>query len=270
MLEGLSFETSEPTGVSYEDVDAGGVPAIWCLPDGAAEDRVVLYTHGGGFVTNTAQSHRKLAGHIAKATGVRALVLDYRLAPEHPFPAQLDDGVAAYKWLLDQGIKAEHIATAGDSAGGNLATSIVLKLRDDGLPLPAAVVGFSPWHDMEHKGSTLETNAATDAFVQKPVLEGMSAMYLGENGSPSDPLANPLHADLAGFPPVFLTAGNRETLQNDAERFAERASAAGVDVTLDVVDGMQHIFPVMAGHAPEADIVIGNLATWLRPKVGLG
>lgn len=268
MLEEVHLEAAEPEGVTYAEVDAGGVPAMWCVPQGAATDRVILYTHGGGFVCNTMHSHRKLAGHLAKAAGVRALVLDYRLAPEHPYPAQIEDAVAAYRWLLGQGVRPEHVATAGDSAGGNLATSLVLKLRDQGDPLPAAIVGFSPWYDMEHKGD-FETNAATDALVSRPVAEGMATMFLGESGSPSDPLANPLHADPAGLPPMFLSAGGHETLRDNAERFADKAKAAGVDVTVEITPGMQHVFPFMAGRAPEADATLANAGAWLRPKLGL-
>jgi monoterpene epsilon-lactone hydrolase len=269
MLEELHQRTAEPTRVTYEEVDAGGRPALWCIPLDGADDRVILYTHGGGFVTGTMDSHRKLAGHLAKETGVRALVLDYRLAPEHPFPAQIDDAVAAYQWLLGLGIQPDHIATAGDSAGGNLATAVVLKLRDDGAPLPAAIVGFSPWYDMEIGGTTLDTNAATDAFVSREVAQNMAMMFLGEGGSASDPLANPLHADAHGLPPMYLTAGTHEGLQDNAERFMDIAKNAGVDVTLEVVEGMQHIHPVMAGRAAEADTTIENVARWLRPRLGL-
>jgi monoterpene epsilon-lactone hydrolase len=270
MLEELHQRTAEPTLVTYEEVDAGGRPALWCIPVDGADDRVILYAHGGGFVTGTMDSHRKVAAHLAKATGVRALVLDYRLAPEHPFPAQLDDAVAAYRWLLDQGITPEHIATAGDSAGGNLATSVVLKLRDDGVPLPAAIVGFSPWYDMDGTGTTLDTNASTDAFVSRDVAGNMAMMFLGEKGSAIDPLANPLYADAHGLPPMYLTAGTHEGLQDNAERFMDIAKNAGVDVTLEITDGMQHIHPIMAGRAPEADNTIDNVARWLRPKLGLG
>jgi epsilon-lactone hydrolase len=269
MQEGLHRETAEPEQVTYAEVSADGIPALWCLPAGGAADRVLLYMHGGGFVSNSMHSHRKLAAHLAKAAGVRALVLDYRLAPEYPFPAQLEDAVTAYRWLLAQGIKDEHIATAGDSAGGNLATSVVLKLRMELEPLPSAIVAFSPWYDLEGTGKTLDTNADTDVLVQRLELEMLVPMFLGEHGSPSDPLANPLHADLTGLPPIFLTVGDHETLQDDVERFAKRASAMGVDVTLEIASGMQHIYPIMAGRAPEADAVIAQVAAWLRPKLGM-
>jgi acetyl esterase/lipase len=271
-LEELHERAAEPTGVTYEEITidgpAGELPAIWCIPLDGADDRVILYTHGGGFVTNTRHSHRKLAGHLAKATGCRALVLEYRLAPEATFPAQLEDAIAAHQWLIDQGIAAEHIATAGDSAGGNLATAIALKLREDGRPLPAAVVGFSPWYDLEGTGSTMDTNADKDAFVQRPVVEHLGGQFIG-TGSLKDPLANPTYADLAGLPPLFLTVGSHETLQDSVEQFADRAKNAGVEVTLEVAEGMQHVYPFMAGRAPEADATISDAGRWLRPKLGL-
>jgi monoterpene epsilon-lactone hydrolase len=270
MFEGFEALAAEPTQVCYEETDAGGIPALWCLPIGAADDRVMLFFHGGGFVTNTPSSHRKMAGHLAKAAGVRGLVIDYRRAPEHHFPAQLDDAVVAYRWLLDQGIAAEHIFTCGDSAGGNLATALPLRLRDDGLPLPGAIVAISPWYDMEAKGETLKTNAATDTLLRPGLGEGMTDLFLGPSGSKTDPLANPLHADMAGMPPIFLTAGGWEGLQDNADRMAARAEAAGVDTTLEIVPGMQHVFTFQAGRAPEADQTIATIGRWVRPRLGLG
>jgi monoterpene epsilon-lactone hydrolase len=146
---------------------------------------------------------------------------------------------------------------------------MVLKLRADATPLPGAIVGLSPWYDMEHKGKTLESNAATDALVQLLIVQNMSAMFLGEHGSPTDPLANPLHADVAGLPPIFLTCGDHETLQDDTERFADKARAAGVAVTVRIEPGQQHVYPFMAGRAPEADSVIADIGAWLKPTLGL-
>jgi acetyl esterase/lipase len=269
MFEGFEALAAEPTEVCYEEVDAGGIPSIWCLPLGAASDRVMLFFHGGGFVTNTASSHRKMAGHLAKAAGVRGLVIDYRRAPEHHFPAQLEDAVTAYRWLLDQGIAAEHIFTCGDSAGGNLCTALPLKLRDLGLPLPGAIVAISPWYDMEAKGETLKTNAETDTLLRPGLGEGMTDMFLGEGVSKTEPLANPLHADMSGMPPMYLTAGSWEGLQDNADRMAARAEAAGVDATLDIVFGMQHVFTFQAGRAPEADQTIAAIGRWVRPRLGL-
>lgn len=256
--------TLEPEGVTYKSDTLAGVEGIWALPQGADTKKVILYTHGGGFAVGSAASHRKLAGHLAKHLGVTAVVIDYRRAPEHPFPAQLEDSTAVYQELLARGFKAADIATAGDSAGGNLAIATVLKLRQDGVALPGAVIAFSPWLDMEHVGQTLQSNAATDALVSKAILEAMSGMFLGEKGPRTDPLANPLKADFKGFPRLYVTAGSAETLLDNATDLARIAKAAGVDVTLSVVDGMQHVYPFLAGRAPEADDEMRRIAKWFK------
>lgn len=260
--------TGEPDGVTYRDEEIGGVPGIWCTPLGADEDKVIVYTHGGGFAVGSASSHRKLAGHLAQAMGARAFVVDYRRSPEAPFPAQIEDNVAVYRALVADGISPANITTAGDSAGGNLAVATVLQLREDGDELPGAVIAFSPWLDMEHNGATLESNSATDGLVQKAILEGMSAMFLGEGNDDlrTNPLANPLHADLSGFPRLYINVGTHETLQDNGERLHERAQAAGVDSTLTVAEGQQHVFPFMAGRARLADDEIAAVGSWYAGK----
>ncbi|TCK22259.1 alpha/beta hydrolase [Pseudonocardia endophytica] len=269
MMEELGDLASEPENVTYGEVDTDGVRGIWCNPLDASPDHLVFYCHGGGFVGNSAASHRKMAAHLAKAVGARSFVLEYRRAPENPYPAQLEDALAAFAWLRGQGFEAGNIVTAGDSAGGNLAVTLVLALRDRGEQLPAAIIGFSPWVDMEHLGKTLDSNAETDAFVNRGVAESMASMFLGESGSPTDPLANPLHADLTGLPPLIVTAGSAETLQDNAERLAERASAAGVEVDVTVAPDQQHVYPFMAGRAPEADEALAAAAGWARRHLGL-
>ena len=268
LLDELHLLAAEPTDVTYEEVDAGGVPAIVAKPLDAAADRVIVHTHGGGMVANSAHSHRKLAAHLAKAAGVHAVVVDYRLAPEDPFPAQIEDTVAVHRWLRRQGIAPEHTATAGDSAGANLAITSVLKLRDLDEPLPAAIIGFSPWIDMEHLGDTFVSNADSDALLSREASEMTAGLYLGD-ASRTDPLANPLHADLSGLPPVFITAGGAEVLLDSAERFVERAKAAGVDTTYECAPGQQHVHALMAGKSEEADTTIANAGSWLRPLLGL-
>ena len=260
--------TGEPGGVDYIEVDAGGVPAMWALPKGCHEDRVALCTHGGGYVVGSMYTHRKVFGHIAKAVGCKALILHYRRAPEHPHPAQVEDSVTAYGWLLDQGHKPEHIFTTGDSAGGALCTSVLLGIRDKGLPLPAASLPMSPWYDPEATGETLKTNADKDCLVQKEVLEGMAGMFLG-GASSKDPLANLLCANLSGLPPIYIQVGGDETLLDDSLRFEKKARAAGVDVKVDVCPEMQHVFQFMAGKAPEADEAVQKMADWVKPKLGL-
>jgi monoterpene epsilon-lactone hydrolase len=257
--------TREPEDVTYREETVGGVPGIWTLPIGADPTKVLLYTHGGGFAVGSAASHRKLAAHVAKALGVTAFVLDYRRAPEHPHPAQVQDGVAVFTALTERGVAPADITTIGDSAGGNLAVAIALALREQGAPMPGGVVAFSPWLDMENRGETLVTNDATDALITVPLLESMIAGVLaGGEIDPRTPLANPLHADLTGLPRLSVNAGAVESLVDNATRLAEQAAAAGVDVTLSVVDGMQHVFPCLAGNAHEADTEIAAIAAWYR------
>ena len=266
--EGFGEMTSEPAGVKYEQVDAGGVPAIMVTPDGAAADRVLQYTHGGGYVFCSANSHKRLAGHFAKALGCRALVLDYRLAPEHPHPAPVNDAVTAYRWLLAQGIKAEHIALSGDSAGGGLAVATLLKLRDDGIAQPAGAVPISPWADMEGSGESMQTRAAVDMCVQKPALQQLGGLFLAGK-STRDPYASPVFADLKGIAPMYIQVGDEETLLDDSIRLAHRALDAGVEVKLEIYPEMQHIFQICAGNLPQADLAIQRAAAWLKPRLGL-
>lgn len=192
-------------------------------------------------------------------------MVDYRRAPEHPHPAQIEDGVAVFNALLERGIAPQDITTIGDSAGGNLAVAVPLALREQRLPQPGHVIAFSPWLDMENSGETLVTNDATDCLITAPLLEGMIAGVLAEGRiDPKTPLANPLYADFTGFPRLYINAGGAESLLDNATRLAERARAAGVDVTLSVVENMQHVFPCLAGRAPEADEEIRRIADWYR------
>lgn len=266
-LDGTSGLAAEPAGVTYEEVDAAGLAAIWAKPEQCATDRVVVYFHGGGFVSGSKDSHRKVGAHLAKTAGCRALIPDYRLAPVHTFPAQLDDARAVYEWLLEQDYQPPKIGFAGDSAGGNIATGAALALRQDSRPLPGAIVAFSPWYDMEANGKSFDSNAETDAAISRELVQTYGPMFLGGH-SPTDPLANPLYSDPAGLPPIFLTYGSHETLRDSIELFAARARQAGVDVDLRVGDEMQHVYQLMAGRVPEADAGIAEAGTWLRQKLG--
>jgi len=260
--------TGEPGQVDYVEVDAGGVEAMWAIPKDCAEDRVALCTHGGGYVTGSMYTHRKLFGHIAKEVGCKALILHYRRAPEHTHPAQVNDAVTAYEWLLKEGYKSEHIFTTGDSAGGALATSVLLGIRNKGLALPVGAAPLSPWYDPEGTGDSIQSNAEKDVLVQKEVLLNMAATFLGD-ASPKDPLANLLQADLTGLPPMYIQAGGDETLLDDSVRFGKLAKKAGVDCQVEIFPEMQHVFHFMAGEAPEADEAITKLAKWVKPKLGL-
>lgn len=256
--------TAEPENVTYREDVVGGVPGIWCLPEGADESQVLLYTHGGGFAVGSASSHRKLAGHVAKALGAVSFVLDYRRAPEHQHPAQVEDGVAAFEALVESGIDPKNITTIGDSAGGNLAIAIALSLKDQGKPLPGQVIVFSPWLNMENDGETLQTNLDTDALISPQLLEGMIAGVLGDKIDPTTPLANPLYGNYDGFPRIYINAGSVECLRDNAEQLHERARAAGVDSTLNIVKGQQHVFSFNAGNSEVADQEIADIADWYR------
>jgi epsilon-lactone hydrolase len=269
MFEHLGDVTAEPGGVDYLETEAGGVPAMWAVPKGCVEDRVLFCTHGGGYVVCSMYTHRKLYGHIAKTIGCRALILHYRRAPEHVHPAQLDDAVAAYRWLLDGGVQPQHIAFTGDSAGGALALTTILRARAHGLPAPTATMPLSPWVDLEVTGKSMETNREHDALVQREVVDAMADMFLGNHGDRTDKSANPLYADLRGLPPMYIQVGGHETLLDDSTRLAERGRQAGVDVRLEVIPYLQHVFHLSAGRAPEADDAIRRLAEWARPRLKL-
>jgi monoterpene epsilon-lactone hydrolase len=269
MLEEVAARSSEPESVTYAEEDADGVRGIWCHPLDAATDAVIVYLHGGGFVSNSAASHRKLAAHFAKLAGASAFVVDFRLAPEHVYPAQLDDAEAAYAALVERGFQPQRIAIAGDSAGGNLAVNLVSRLKQRARPLPAAVVAFSPWVDMELLGESLAANAESDALVSRPVVETMSALLLGDQTSRTDPMVNPLHADLNGFPPLYVTASESEALFDDARRLVERARGHDVETEFVTTSGHQHVFQYMAGRSPDADESLAGAATWLRRRLGI-
>jgi monoterpene epsilon-lactone hydrolase len=260
--------TAEPGGVDYIEDSADGVQVMWAIPKGAQKDRVIFYAHGGGFVSGSIYTHRKLAGHLAKATGCRVLLFEYAYGHEHKYPHQLDSAFTAYQWLLSQNIKPEHIALAGDSSGAILTVGVLQRARSAGLAMPAAVMLLSGWLDITLTGKTYETNRDKDVFFNKAGGEWLVSNFLGNNDR-HNPLANPLDADLRGMPPIYLQAGTDETLLDDSQMFAKRASEAGVTTKLDLFPGMLHTHQMMAGRAPEADDAIARLAEWVRPKLGL-
>jgi monoterpene epsilon-lactone hydrolase len=244
-------------------VNAGGVPAEWIVAPGAAEYRVLLYLHGGGYVMGSINTHREMVARLSKAAGVRGLALDYRLAPENPFPAAVEDATKAYRWLLAQGIKPAHVVVAGDSAGGGLTLATLLALRDAKDPLPAAGVCISPWTDMEGAGASMKTRAQADPVVQLEGLLGMAKLYLGDK-DPKTPLAAPLHADFRGLPPLLIQVGDAETLLDDATRVAERAKTAGVKVDLEVWPEMIHVWHLFAPILPEGQQAIEKIGQFIR------
>ncbi|MBM4255071.1 MAG: alpha/beta hydrolase [Deltaproteobacteria bacterium] len=244
-------------------VSAGGVPAEWIAGPGAADDRVILYVHGGGYVMGSINTHREVVARLSKASGARGLALEYRLAPEHPFPAPVEDATAAYRWLLSQNIKPSNIVVAGDSAGGGLTVATLLAIRDAKLPLPAAGVCISPWVDMEGTGESMKTRAKADPVVQKEGLLGMAQLYLGGK-DPKSPLAAPLHADLKGLPPLLIQVGDAETLLDDSTRLADKAKKAGVKVELEVWPEMPHVWHLFAPFLPEGQQAIEKIGKYVR------
>jgi epsilon-lactone hydrolase len=268
MVEGWNVLTTEPGEVDYLEVRADASPAMWAVPHDATANRVLFCIHGGGFIAGSIYTHRKLFAHLAKVVGARALMVDYRLLPEGVYPVAVDDTLSAYRWLLDEGIDASHIAFAGDSAGGTLAIVTQLRARDEHLPLPAATMLISPWVDMEGIGETMRSNSGKDALFNQVWVQELATNFLGEQ-SPRDPRINALYANLAGLGPLYIQVGDQELLLDDSRRLAEHAGKAGIDVRLDVFPEMQHTFQMMAGRAPEADDAIGRFAEWVRPKLGL-
>jgi monoterpene epsilon-lactone hydrolase len=261
--EGLSAMFPLADDIEREPVTANGVPAEWVSAPGAVPGNVVLYLHGGGYVIGSINTHRDLAARISRASGARVLVIDYRLAPEHPFPAAVEDATAAYRWLLSSGIDPSGIVVAGDSAGGGLTVATLVALRDAGDPLPAAGVCLSPWVDLEGIGASMTSKAEVDPIVQKDLLVLMAATYL-DGADPRSPLAAPLYADLAGLPPLLIQVGTAETLLDDATRLAERARAAGVDVTLEPWEDMFHVWQAFAAMLPEGQQAIDRIGAFVR------
>jgi acetyl esterase/lipase len=269
MYEHWGDVTGEPGGVDYSEIDIEGMTALWCVPKDCDQTKVVLCYHGGGFTCGSIYSHRKLYAHFARKIGCRALIIDYRRAPENLHPAQIDDAVKAYRWLIDNGIKHEHIAVTGDSCGGGLAITSMLRMREFNLPLPAASMLMSPWTDMEALGDTVKKNRNKDCLVQGEVIKYMAENFLGPSGNFRDPKAAPLYGDLTGLPPIYIQAGADEVLLSDAVRFADLATAACNKVKLDVFPGMQHVFQFLAGNAPEGDEAILKFAEWVRPILSI-
>jgi monoterpene epsilon-lactone hydrolase len=255
--------TSEPADVTFSP--AGDVGGLWAETPNAQPGRAILYLFGGGFVLGSPGTRRKTAGHLAVAAKARVLVPDYRLAPEHPFPAALEDVLRAYEWLPTQGAEPSRTVVAGDSAGGGLAVSTVLAVRDRGLPMPAGIVALSPWTDLSCSGESMITRAAADIECTRAGLLEMAGWYLG-GGDPRQPLASPLFAELAGLPPLLCVVGGDEALLDDTLRLVRSAGIAGVDATAVIVAGMQHVFPIWAGAFPEADAAIGLIGDWVQAR----
>ena len=255
-----------PSGTLWEQVDADGVPSEWIVPQNASQDYVILFLHGGGGVLGLYDFDRWMAGHMALACGMRAFLPDYRLAPEHPFPCGLDDCVTAYHWLLSKGYPSQRIAVAGDSQGGMLTISLLLTLRHANQPLPGAAVCMSPTIDPTCCGKTMRTNAWKDAVLSPKFVRTMMRLYVNDHDL-NDPLIAPLQADLSGLPPILIQAGADEILLDDAVRFADCATAAGINVKLEVWPHMWHVWQTRVPFLPEANQAIDHIAKFVRSHI---
>jgi monoterpene epsilon-lactone hydrolase len=252
--------------VTLSPVSAGGVPAEWSTTPGADQTRAILYLHGGGYVIGSILSHRHLASELGRAAGTRVLALDYRLAPEAPFPAAVDDAVAGYRFLLKSGLAPSSIAIAGDSAGGGLTVATLLAIRDAGLPQPACGFCISPWIDLEATGGSMTSKAAEDPMVQKAPLSLMTAAYLG-GGDPRHPLAAPLHADFKGLAPLLIHVGSAETLLDDSIRLAALAGAAEVPVRLEIWPEMIHVWHFFHPMVAEARRAVTEAGAFIKGRM---
>jgi len=253
--------------VKCEPVHADGVPAEFVSTPESDEGRVIYYLHGGGYVFGSIVSHRELASRLARAARARVLLIDYRLAPENPFPAAVEDSVTGYRWLLSQGIKPGKMVIAGESAGGGLTAATLVALKDGGEPLPAAAVCISPWADMECCGESMVTRADMDPLVTRDTISGMARLYVGDN-DPRTPLASPIYADLSGLPPLLVQVGTAETLYDDATRLVEKAKAAGVPVIFEPWEDMIHMWHSYAAMLPEGQQAINRIGEFVLEHTG--
>jgi epsilon-lactone hydrolase len=260
------FVPRPPRGTETVAVDAGGVPAVRITTPASRPDRHVLYLHGGGYIFGSPPLYRDMTWRIANQTRACVLCLDYRLAPEHPFPAALDDTVAAYRWMLQNGADPRHVAVMGDSAGGGLAFAALMRLRDEGVPLPAAAVTVSPWTDLALTGESLRSNAARDPLI--PIAHAQRGVALFLAGADArHPHCSPLYGDPCGLPPTLIMVGGDEVLRDDAVRMAECMRAAGCDVTLDVRPRMYHSWQMLVRALPEASAAVARTCAFVDERI---
>jgi acetyl esterase/lipase len=253
--------------VKLAAVDAGGVRGEWSIVPGSDTSRALLFFHGGGYCSGSIRSHRRMVSEAGRAAGIRTLAIGYRLAPEHPFPAALDDALAAWHFLRVQGIAGEHIAVGGDSAGGGLTAALISRLREAHEELPACTWLVSPWTDLTMSGSTLATKDAVDPLIHKAYLHELADAYLPAGMDRKDPRVSPLYSDLRGFPPTLIQVGSSETLLDDAVRFAAGAGAADVAVTLEIWPHMIHAWHLWNAHLESGRRAIASAGAFMRGHI---
>jgi acetyl esterase/lipase len=264
-LENARFMKRIPRGVTVERIDLNGIPAAWVCPENADREKIILHLHGGGYVLGNIDVYQMLCSSLAQRTGLKVLLPEYRLAPEHPFPAALEDAQKAYRWLLAEGYKPENIVISGDSAGGGLGVATVLALRDANAPLPAAVVCLSPWTDLTFTGQSHIIRAQAEVLLRADELREWSVFYTGAE-NPSNPLISPIYADFHGFPPLLIQVGSDEILLDDARMLAEKARADGATVELHVWEGTWHVWHTLADMMPESRAAFDEIAQFVRDR----
>jgi len=257
--------TALPAGISYQDTKAEGIAGLWAIPEHAAAGRAILYLFGGGHVISSIQARRKFGGHLANAAGCRVLIAGYRLAPEHPFPADVEDAAAAYRLLLGQGYSPQGIAIGGESSAGGLTMSTLLALREAGSDLPSSAFLLSPWIDLSCAGETHLLNRELDLTATIAGLRRMAGQYLGAT-DPRDPRVNALFADLSNLPPLFVQVGGAEILLDDSVQLVRRAAMHGTASTLEIWPDMQHFFQTAVGIFPEAGEALARVGRWIRDQ----
>lgn len=267
VFENLASQFPVAEDISFEPVKVGLLQGEWINPPRPSDGGVILYLHGGGYCEGSINTHHAMVSHMAKAASTRALMMDYRLAPESPFPAAVEDSTLAYRWLLDQGLAPDGIIVAGDSAGGGLAVATLVALKDASVPLPAAAVLLSPWVDLELTGTSMTTKALEDPIVQKNIVSEMAKAYLGGHDART-PLASPLYADLKGLPPMLIQVGTSEVLLDDSIRLSDGAKASGVEVTLEEWQEMVHVWHFFVSMLPEAREAIEVIGAFIHKHIG--
>ena len=263
-MDQLGTAIKLPKVVKCDPVDAGGVPAEWIIPPNAINQNIIYYLHGGGYIAGSIKVYRDLAMRIARVSNARALIINYRLAPEHPFPAALEDATKAYQWLIDsQGISPNNLIIAGDSAGGGLALATLINLRDKAISLPSGAVCLSPLTDLANTGDSVKNNAKTDPFIFPELTDFCAKLYL-DDADKQNPLGSPLYANLQDLPPIFIQVGTTECILDDSIRFEKRAKEAGVNVQLEIWKDMIHIFAYFAALAPESRQAIDQIGNFTQ------